>query len=214
MARYLSNRNSDGYTDENGHFRLPLKMVEGNILEGLEVQAQSSPNMTVKVTAGEAKIPYSDYAYAVWSDAAENLTIATSSTTGNRIDRVVAYVDRSMSFTSSDVNNPNGMKFKVVAGTAASSPSAPSDATVQSSVGAGNPFIELARIYVPMNATSIVSGNIDSSYRESMKLSPKIATPEITTQDGTQLKFAVINEGEALPSAIPDSTLVVLVVKG
>ena len=31
MATYLSNRNSDGKTDENGHFRLPLKLVDGEI---------------------------------------------------------------------------------------------------------------------------------------------------------------------------------------
>lgn len=213
MATYLSNRNSDGYTDENGHFRLPLKLIDGEILEGLEVSANSTPNMTVKISAGEAKIPYQDYAYAVWSDAVATLTISTASSSNARIDRIVAYVDRTMTFTSSDTNNPGALKFKVVAGTPANPAVAPTDATVQSSVGAGNPWIELARVNVAMNATSITSANIDSSYRIPVSLSPNVKTPEITTVDGSAIKFVVINEGDSLPSAIEGTTLIVLVAK-
>ena len=213
MATYLSNRNSDGKTDENGHFRLPLKFVDGEILEGLEVTANSTPNMTVIITAGEAKIPYQDYAYAAWSDSSSSLTISTASSTNPRIDRIVAYIDRGMSFTSSDINNPGALKFKVVAGTPASTPSAPTDTSVQSSVGASNPWIELARVNVAMNATAITSTNIDSSYRVPISLSSNVKTPEITTVDGSAIKFMVINEGEDLPSAIADTTLVVLIAK-
>ena len=213
MARYVSNRNSDGKTDENGHFRLPLKMLDGEILEGFEIQTQSSPDMTITITKGEAKIPYSDYAYAVWSDTDETLTVATSSPTGTRMDRVVAYVDRSMTFTSSDVNHPNALKFLIVAGTPSTAPVAPTDTQVQNAVGAGNPFINLGTITVPMNATAITSGNIDTSSRVGLSLASSVKMPEITALDGSQLKFAVINEGQNLPSAIPGATLVVLVVK-
>ena len=213
MATYLSNRNSDGKTDENGHFRLPLKLVDGEILEGLEVTANSTPNMTVNISKGEAKIPYQDYAYAVWSDASTSLTISTASSSNARIDRIVAYVDRTMTFTSSQINNPGALKFKVVAGTPANPAVAPTDTVVQNSVGAGNPWIELARINVSMNATAITSANIDSSHRVPISLSSNVKTPEITTVDGSALKFMVINEGESLPSAIPDTTLIVLIAK-
>lgn len=213
MATYLSNRNSDGYTDENGHFRLPLKLVDGNIFEGLEVTANSTPNMSINISAGEAKIPYQDYAYAVWSDSSVNLAIQTASSSNNRVDRVVAYVDRSMTFTAEDVNNPGALKFLVVAGTPNNPAVAPTDIQVQSAVGAGNPWIELAQINVAMNATSITSGNIDNSNRQPISLSSNVKTPEITTVDGSAIKFMVINEGEALPSPIENTTLIVLVAK-
>lgn len=213
MSTYLSNRNSDGYTDENGHFRFPLKLVDGEILEGFEVTAQSTPNMTLTISAGEAKIPYSDYAYAVWSDTNESVTISTASSTYPRIDRIVAYVDRGMTFTSSDTNNPGALKFKVVAGNPANPATAPTDTNVQSSVGTGNPWIELARVNVAVGATSITSNNIDVSNRKPVSLSTNVRTPEISTLDGTAIKFVVINDGEELPDPIENTTLVVLVAK-
>lgn len=211
MTTYISNRNSDGKTDENGHFRLPLKMIDGEVLSGFEVTATSS--MNVSISAGEAKVPYQDYAYAVWSDASATVTIPTASTTGARIDKVVAYVDRNMTFTSTQINHPGALKFVVVQGTAGSVPAAPTDTQVQNAVGAGNPWITLAQVTVPINATQIVTANIDNNAKTSMSLSSNVKMPEITTTDGTNIKFAVINEGESLPAAIPGSTLVVLVTK-
>ena len=213
MGRYVSNRNSDGLTDENGHFRLPLKMIDGQILEGFQIQAQSTPDMSIKVTAGEGKIPYSDYAYAVWSDEDETLPISTSSSTAPRIDRVVAYVDRGMSFTSEDINHPGALKFLVVKGSASATPTAPTDTQVQSAVGAGNPFIDIGLVNVAMNTTSITSNDIDTTTRVPMSLSSNVKTPEISTTDGSSIKFAVIQQGQPLPAAIEGSTLVVLVVK-
>ncbi len=214
MSTYISNRNSNGLTDENGHFRLPLKLVEGEILEGLELKAQSAASMNITITAGEAKIPYTNYSYAVWSDSDVTVPIATSSSTGNRIDRVVAYVDRSMTFSASTVNHPNGLKFMVVAGTAGASPVAPSNSTVQSAVGSSNPYIDLGQVYVPMGATIITSSNIRTTGRVNMSLSQKLQNTNITTVNGTNIQFAIINEGQSLPSPIPNTTLVVLVAKG
>lgn len=213
MTRYISNRDSDGLTDENGHFRLPLKVLEGNILSGLEVKAQANPTMQVTITAGDAKIPYSDYAYAVWSDADENITVPTASTSYARIDRVVAYVDRSMSFAASTVNHPNGLKFMIVAGTAAATPVASTDTQVQSAIGAGNPFIDLGQINVPMGATTITSSNIRTTGRKALGISSDVRNENITASNGENLQFVVINEGEALPSPVAGKTLVVLIAK-
>lgn len=213
MATYISNRDSNGLTDENGHFRLPLKVLEGNILEGLEIQPSATPSMTLQITAGDAKIPYLDYSYAVWSDSATNITVSTASTTNNRLDRVVAYVDRSMSFTSSTVNHPGGLKFAVVAGTPSANPVAPTDSQVQSAIGAANPFINLGQVYVPMGATIITSSNIRQTGRAGLSLSQKVQNSNITATNGTNLQFVIINEGESLPAAIPGTTLVVLVAK-
>lgn len=213
MSTYLSNRNSNGKTDENGHFRFPLKAFDGYILEGLEVTAKSTPTMQLDITAGEIKIPYSTYSYAAWSDASTTVTISTASSANPRIDRIVAYIDRTMTFTSSNTNNPGALKFMVVAGSAAASPSAPADSTVQSSVGSGNPWVELAKVNVPKSASSITSAYIDNSGRVPVSLSSKVGISNVTTVDGTPIKFTIINEGDPLPSAISGTTLVVLVAK-
>lgn len=213
MTTYLSNRNSDGKTDENGHFRLPLKMIEGQIFSGFALQAQSTPNMTIKITKGEAKVPYQDYAYAVWSDADTNLTISTSSSVNDRIDRIIAYVDRGMTFTSTSTNNPGCLKFKDVVGSTSAAPQPQTDSQVQTSVGAGNPWIELGRVYVKKNSTQIINDNITKDGRVETTLSDNVKTQKITTIDNSNLKFAIINEGEDLPAPLADSVLVVLVCK-
>lgn len=213
MGKYISNRDSDGLTDENGHFRLPLKVLEGNILSGFEIQAQQNPSMSITITAGDAKIPYSDYSYAVWSDTNETITVPTASTTNNRLDRVVAYVDRGMTFTDTTVNHPNGLKFAVIQGTPSANPVAPTDNQVQAAIGATNPFIDLGQIYIPVGATIITSSNIRTTGRVTLGLSKNVKNSNITSTNGTNLQFAVINEGDSLPSPIPGTTLVVLVAK-
>jgi hypothetical protein len=51
----------------------------------------------------------------------------------------------------------------MVDGTPGDSPSAPSDATIQSAVGSGNPFIRLANVTVASGASSFTTGNIDNT---------------------------------------------------
>lgn len=211
MGRYISNRTSDGLTDENGHFRLPLKLVSGEILSGFNLSPASG--MKISISAGEAKIPYSDYSYAVWSDASEEITVSTSSTSGNRLDRVIAYVDRSMTFSNETVNHPNGLKFAMVAGNPAIDPVAPTDAMVESSIGAGNPFIDLGQIYVPMSSTIISQSNIRTTGRVPMSLSTDLQNTNLTTRSGENIQFEVIKQGQSLPSPVPNTTIVVFVTK-
>ncbi len=161
MSTFVSNRDAGGLTNENGHFRLPLKVWQGNILDGLKVLQNASPDMTVTITEGDAKIEYNDYSYAVWTDQdTEDIAVDTADTSYDRLDRVVMYVDRGMSFTDTDINNPGALKFKAVAGTPDSSPSLPNDTVVQTSVGVGNPWAELARLEVPANVTDITTARI------------------------------------------------------
>jgi hypothetical protein len=62
--------------------------------------------------------------------------------------------------STSTPNNPNALKFKVVQGTPAASPSDPSAGTIQASVGAGNPYIILARVSLTNTTTQITNAQI------------------------------------------------------
>jgi hypothetical protein len=118
------------------------------------IQAQGTPDMTVKVKAGRAYIKgASGNAYPVLSDTDTSVAIGANGSGSTRVDAVVLYIDKGAS-ANSDASNI--AKLMVVQGTI----SAPSDGTIQSAVGASNPFTRLADVSVSSGATSIVSGNI------------------------------------------------------
>lgn len=160
MATYVTNRDSGGLTDEKGHLKFLANSYTGNILDGMQVVESSPTGMSVRVAAGNIRIPYSNYAYMGWSEGYTGVSVATADPSNPRIDRVVAYVDRSMTFTDSDTNNPNSLKFKAVTGTPNAVPSKPSDGAVNTSVGASNPWVEIGLITVPAAASTIVNANI------------------------------------------------------
>lgn len=163
MTTYLSNRDSGGKTNEEGHYRFQTNVWEGNVLNGLTVEQASSPNMTVRVNSGDIRIPYQSYAYTAWNDSYATVTIATADTSNPRLDRIVAYIDRSLTYTIADTNNPGALKFKAVSGTAAASPTKINDAGVQSSVGASNPWCEIATVLVAANVTQVTTANISDT---------------------------------------------------
>lgn len=114
----------------------------------------------MKVNVGGTLIDTTNgFPYYGWMDAAENVTIATADGSNPRIDAIVAYVDLTV-VSSSNSNNPNALKLKAVSGTPAGSPTAPNDATIQTSVGGTNPFIRLAHVTVNAAATTITNANI------------------------------------------------------
>ena len=115
--------------------------------------------MTVQLTAGQGLISTgTGYARRIGSDSTNTVTVSAASTANPRIDAIVAYIDNSVTPTTSVVDNTNDiLKFKAVAGSPAASPVAPSAATIQSSVGAGNPYMVLWTVRVPANATSLAT---------------------------------------------------------
>ena len=196
MATFVSNRDSGGRTDEEGHYKFWNSTFVGNVLNGQEV-VQNSPttNMNVRISEGILRIPYSDYAYQAWSEGYTLVPVSTADTTNPRIDRVVAYIDRSIILDDSYVNNPGVLKYKAVAGSPNAVPSAPNDATVTSSVGATNPWVELGRITVGANVTQILTANI-SDFRTRVTLAPEVATVDIAPPTGSVTDFA----GSTAPS--------------
>lgn len=161
MAIYLSNRDG-GKTDEQGHYKFQTNAFTGNVLDGGLLVTQNSPlAMNVKVSGGDARIPYSDYAYTAWIPAGspETVTVTTANPSNPRIDRLVMYVDRGETPSSATANNPTLCKLMLVAGTPAGSPSRPSNGTVDTAVS-NNPYIDLADILVGAGVTQITNANI------------------------------------------------------
>ena len=112
--------------------------------------------MNVSISTGDGLISTgTGFARRIGTDAANTVAVTAASSANPRIDAVVAYIDNSVTPTVNVVDNTNGiLKFKAVAGTASSSPVRPSDAQIQTSVGAGNPYMVLAYVTIPTGATS------------------------------------------------------------
>lgn len=164
MSLATSNRDG-GRTNEAGHLRGVTKGFVGQVLEGLAVsQRGAGANMSVDVAIGDAIIQRSDgtYGHPAWNDAVYNRTIAAADGSNPRRDIVVMYIDYGQAPSTGVANNTNGVvKIISVSGTAAGSPVDPSNATIQSAVGSGNPFVRLARVRVAAGATSIANSVID-----------------------------------------------------
>lgn len=169
MSRLVFNR-TGGAADEYGHLQALNRLLIGDVIEGMQVVAKTSPNMSVTVGPGSARVSTGTYptSYGYWvaidtttgSPVGENVTITTAPSSNSRIDTIVAYVNVGATATTSPVNNPGMLVVAAVPGTVASSPVAPSNATIQSAISAANPFIKLANVLVGTSVTQINSGNI------------------------------------------------------
>lgn len=163
MTLYLSNRDGNGKTSEEGHYKFQTAVFAGNVLgsTALLVKQNSPLGMSVLVSAGQYKIDTSSsYSYTGWNTADAVVTISTADPANPRITTIVAYVDKLASTSASPPNNPGITKLMAINGTAAASPSAPNGTTIQSAVGSGNPYIILANVTVAAAATQITNANI------------------------------------------------------
>lgn len=132
------------------------------VADGLTT-TKSSSNMNCSIAAGAGLIKVGTTYARRFAIEGGTLTVAVSaaSTTLARRDTIVLYVDNSVTPTTSVEDNTNNiLKGKVVAGTPAQNPVAPNATTIQSSVGAGNPYIILYDILVPANATNLSTATL------------------------------------------------------
>lgn len=163
MSKYLSIRDG-GKTNEEGATRLFSKLAgnqnKGRVLPGdCEIEENGTPDMSVNIGVGDMIIPHNDYFFHIWLDDVENLAIQPADPSNPRKDRIVAYVDLTV-VDDTNSNNPNAWEFAVVEGTPAGSPTLPDDSDVETAIGAGNPFIDIAEIQVGASVTSITNSNI------------------------------------------------------
>src|SRR5574344_2257629 len=133
--------NADGITTYTvaDQRNIHSKSFNGKIIYGdtaLVVSAQSTPNMTVKVSSGECSINGA----ILQNTASTNLTITSNTAAYARIDAIVAYI------------NGTTYDLRVLKGTAAAAPSAPDCSS--------NMYIKLAEVYVGVGVSSIQNSNI------------------------------------------------------
>ena len=156
----------------------------------LKVSAGSGMNVTVSTGAGIiGNGTLSGVRFAI--DSPVTVAVSAASTANPRMDSVVAYIDKSVSASTSVVDNTDLgiVKFKSVAGTPASAPTAPSTSTIQSSIGAGNPYMVLANIKVPKSSTAASSFTItdmrvtptSSIITDGSITTPKLANKAVTS---------------------------------
>lgn len=194
MTVYLSNRDGDGKTNEEGHLRLLSKVLEGEVLTSadLEVSQNSPLGLSVIVSAGDYRLETSggNYAYMGWLDDDEEVTITSPDPSNPRITSIVLYVDKSEDTAPTPPNNPGVAKVVAVNGAASGTPSAPSDSTITSAIGSGNPYLVLANVTVGAGATQVTNSDI-SDQREPIKLNENILSPEAILTSVGPLLFPV-----------------------
>ena len=95
-----------------------------------------------------------------------DITLSGASSTGNRIDSIVAYVDNPAQGTSSDVDYAPACGIIAVKGTVSSNPSAPTNARIRTAItadganGTAAYYVVLANVTVGQGVTAIGSGAI------------------------------------------------------
>lgn len=181
----------------------------------LKVSAGSGMNVSVATGAGIiGSGTLSGVRFAI--DSPVTVAINAASTANPRMDSVVAYIDKSVSASTSVVDNTDLgiVKFKSVAGTPASTPTAPSTSTIQSSIGAGNPYMVLANITVPTSSSAASSFMItdmritptSAIITDGSITTPKLADSSVTSDkvDFSTFKFPIPDYSNG--TAIPNST--------
>ena len=177
MATFLSNRDG-GKTNEEGHYRFQTKSFTGNVNNGLLVKQNNPLSMSVLVEAGDARIPYQEYGYTWWNNGDLSVGLNTADPSNPRDDVIVAYVDRGETPDPNVTNNPDIVKIIAVAGSPSASPTPPNNTVIQTSVGAGNPFMILAQVRVGAGVSTISNGNItDKRIFASPVIADKAVTP-------------------------------------
>lgn len=124
-------------------------------------------NLSVDIQIGHGVFPYgvtttlTHVGYA-WNTALVNLPITANSSGMTKIHAIVGYLDIA-DFDAVTEDNPGALKFKEVIG--AGGGGAPTDATIQASVGASNAFLRLGNVTNVSGATLINGSDIEDTRR-------------------------------------------------
>lgn len=223
---YVTNFNADGQangielmTDERGHMYPISHLFQGSTVGNeLSVTTSTTSGTYVTITSGYIQIPFSDYAYLGWLDTDTNFQIEASTSEGARYVAIVAYIYRDIQYADSVTNNPGLLRIIEVDGTPSTSPAEVGDSAITSVVGADNPYVVLAQVYLPSGATAISASNIiDKRTPISLKSGVVLPTGSYSsgiTQSSTSsysnpLQISVINATDTVPTGSNDYDLLV-----
>ena len=184
MSEYLVNLAS-GKTDEKGIFRFLGKLYnQSGVIEStaLTVSAQSTPDMTVKVSGSTnadsvAFMTTNGDFYGGWNTFPYNVTIPSNSSGVTKYDNVIAYAYADTAAGSSTANNPGGLKFLAVRGNI-NPYTFPTDAEINATIS-NKPFLRLKDVTVGNGVSSINSGNLTNAPAQAAIPTSRLAT--ITT---------------------------------
>lgn len=172
------------------------------------VVTKSSSNMNCSIAAGAGLIKVgTTYARRVAIEGDPlTVTVSAASATLARRDTIVLYVDNSVTPTTSVEDNTNNiLKGMVVAGTPAQNPAAPNATTIQSAVGAGNPYIILYDILVPANATNLSTATLYD--RRVMAAKALVDTLDDGSVDADKLVDGSIDTAKLADAAITEAKM-------
>lgn len=161
--------------------------------------ATAGTGMNISLSAGNGMIDTGlGFSRRIASDAVNTISVDAASSANPRKDALVAYIDNGVTPTTSVLDNTNDiLKFACVAGNPAATPAAPSDAAIQTAIGAGNPYVVLWYVTVPKSATSLST----ATFTDNRNISSKIDGSNI--KDGTvtasKIDYATINDKIAPP---------------
>lgn len=129
----------------------------GNCVANLDsFKVTNGAGMSVNIAPGDGIIATANSGKRIQTDATETATVAAANPSFSRVDTVVAYIDSSVSPTTTVVDNTNNiLKFAVVTGTPSTVPTAPTQSMIQSAIGASNDYMPLCDVRIPIGATAL-----------------------------------------------------------
>lgn len=233
---YISYRDNNSFTSERGASKFIHSILtssslgagdSGGIINGFNVTATDTPTMAVKISSGtdttetesHCIIDFNDYCYFGWLAEDFTLTLSGASQTASRISYIVAYVDRTISYTESQniIESPDILKIVEVPGSESNSPVAPTSAQIQGVVGTNNPYIILASVNIP-TSTSTITDALITDLRQFSKIdesklgidvsSSFVAGFKQANTSETDTRIVVTEANEAEPSAIEGVQLI------
>jgi len=191
---FFINSTLANYTDEEFSWFQKYALNAGVIGDsagtlGLAVSANSPAGMSVLVGAGSAIVELTKSG-VTWktilvSSAIDTIVIAPNSSGSNRVDAIIARIDKD---AEPDALKSNIGTIEVVLGSGAS---ALSDGAIATAIG-NDGFIRLANVTVSNGASSIVAGNIADTksqvvYNSALLPNPKKIQFSIVASDPTTL---------------------------
>jgi hypothetical protein len=161
MSNYLTIRSGASAITEAQLMKLVHDIVEQSgvydIATSWDVSEHNPQNRTVDVAVGAGFLKLAGITYHGYSDAVNNVSLTANSSGNPRIDSIVVYADLAADPTT---DTAGVLKFAAVAGTPATSPTAPDASAIETAVGAGNPYLVLANVAVANGASTLANANI------------------------------------------------------